>query len=1091
MDDFNQRRDPDREEKVKPDHVSVRISSCCDHKVVEDNFIAKNFHEVEDCVSTDKTSIGDQLKQDSDSCNFTKAKTYGYFESAWIDENCYIRSKYLKFALHKEVPKSLNKLLSEEWKIGEPKFLINVFKSTADSNKDYSEECKTKLKQIVQMSRKTNSWIMAHSQTEPLIGDYNREESQKSATFQRNIIYWKTWSDIDSLKNSKDREQLEQSGNMGYKKIVTAEPKFTWDSNQRILMQQSSFFLLPQYTSTANSPANAARDHLMLVKELAKTFDEDGHRENCRNVSLHVCSPLNFFVPAPGPINDEDKKVLEEMLKSGIPTILLCDKSTDVQSIVSALGIGGATDLSDNNAWIGLYKKVKTGEPEESIKFPFNDLSIGIKTILIDSRKNDVEDKQTLRNFRNECYTDLYLSMVLGLHDECQRILKENTSNGIRESLVSMLYMYMNPNLLEFCIQNNYNVKTCLYNTGNSNMTKMLLKMFLKRGDNCITNKFLDKPDSNDEAERATLNFINGMIGKDSYFESVLSKCNCIDPMNDPNKIFKSDRMYILFCLIEEWKMAEIYRKYSDFTIFKCFLAIKIMLKIKEIRSNTVSSDYYDVQSLDNEIEKLDKQAGEMVERSFKEGLDIGPVVLWEHPRYNDLTILDLAEQTLCLKILEDKTHVHSYITSQWNGALDPTTGWYKIVLSWFTLGLLAPLIIKYVPKKSKTDETSLFFNGKGKDRSFLNKVKSLWTSPRSKLYLLMVTYIVFLVFQTIVILDTTRIKSASQAHNGDNLETWDDDEKQLQFNILLCLVFVVCFLSVEIDIKRVTRYNFKSKICHYISQGYNKVDLFAAFTFIIYVILTFLMQGDENVFLAAKIILSMSYIGYIIRFTQFLQMFEQIGPKLISIKNMLADLAFFAAFLLLSIFAYGIVSEFLLHPYPRTVRTSEIANILKRPYVNMFGELDLDTLEAGIEEGVCKYEYYLNSIPVEDAQCDEYKCQEICERFKLLGRVLLGLYTMVTVILLTNLLVSIFGKTYDTDHEKTRQLWQLQRYKLVKEADSQFILPFPPFNLLHSVYTWIVSCPFRCNVAEKDSAYEKYIKEVEYKCSRQLENKD
>lgn len=34
-------------------------------------------------------------------------------------------------------------------------------------------------------------------QTEPLVGDYNREESQKAATFQRNIIYWKTWSDDD------------------------------------------------------------------------------------------------------------------------------------------------------------------------------------------------------------------------------------------------------------------------------------------------------------------------------------------------------------------------------------------------------------------------------------------------------------------------------------------------------------------------------------------------------------------------------------------------------------------------------------------------------------------------------------------------------------------------------------------------------------------------------------------------------------------------------------------------------------------------------------------------------------------------------
>jgi hypothetical protein len=45
------------------------------------------------------------------------------------------------------------------------------------------------------------------------------------------------------------------------------------------------------------------------------------------------------------------------------------------------------------------------------------------------------------------------------------------------------------------------------------------------------------------------------------------------------------------------------------------------------------------------------------------------------------------------------------------------------------------------------------------------------------------------------------------------------------------------------------------------------------------------------------------------VRFTQFLQLFEDIGPKLISIKNMLADLVFFASFLLLTIFAYGIVS--------------------------------------------------------------------------------------------------------------------------------------------------------------------------------------
>ena len=42
-------------------------------------------------------------------------------------------------------------------------------------------------------------------------------------------------------------------------------------------------------------------------------------------------------------------------------------------------------------------------------------------------------------------------------------------------------------------------------------------------------------------------------------------------------------------------------------------------------------------------------------------------------------TILDLAAETHSYSILEDKTHIHTYITSRWNGALDPTTWWFKV----------------------------------------------------------------------------------------------------------------------------------------------------------------------------------------------------------------------------------------------------------------------------------------------------------------------------------------------------------------------------------------------------------------------------
>jgi len=58
--------------------------------------------------------------------------------------------------------------------------------------------------------------------------------------------------------------------------------------------------------------------------------------------------------------------------------------------------------------------------------------------------------------------------------------------------------------------------------------------------------------------------------------------------------------------------------------------------------------------------------------------------------------------------------------------------------------------------------------------------------------------------------------------------------------------------------------------------------------------------------------------------------MFEEIGPKLISIKNMIGDLLFFASFLVLTIFAYGIVSGklSLSDPFPYKILTELRENL-------------------------------------------------------------------------------------------------------------------------------------------------------------------
>ena len=45
----------------------------------------------------------------------------------------------------------------------------------------------------------------------------------------------------------------------------------------------------------------------------------------------------------------------------------------------------------------------------------------------------------------------------------------------------------------------------------------------------------------------------------------------------------------------------------------------------------------------------------------------------------------------------------------------------------------------------------------------------------------------------------------------------------------------------------------------------------------------------------------------------------------------------------------YSIHAEFLLHPMPKKSSIPGALEVIKRPYINMFGELDLDNFEAGV----------------------------------------------------------------------------------------------------------------------------------------------
>ena len=80
----------------------------------------------------------------------------------------------------------------------------------------------------------------------------------------------------------------------------------------------------------------------------------DGHKDSGK-IRLHVCSPINFFVPTSDSIgeelSDEEKDMVTELLKSGIPTVILYSSAISISDF--RLKLGDRLDgVSDKDIWV-------------------------------------------------------------------------------------------------------------------------------------------------------------------------------------------------------------------------------------------------------------------------------------------------------------------------------------------------------------------------------------------------------------------------------------------------------------------------------------------------------------------------------------------------------------------------------------------------------------------------------------------------------------------------------------------------------------------------------------------------------------------
>ena len=328
-------------------------------------------------------------------------------------------------------------------------------------------------------------------------------------------------------------------------------------------------------------------------------------------------------------------------------------------------------------------------------------------------------------------------------------------------------------------------------------------------------------------------------------------------------------------------------------------------------------------------------------------------------------------------------------------------------------------------------------------------KVKSFYTAPITKCTLSMISYMTFLGVLSYFFL--SKLQPARSV--------WDICASEW-----LCYIWTFGFLVEEIaqlaSVPHVrhsesqglnhsvwpmfNRFSLKFyRLKLYLQDGtWNSFDLFMIFFYGIVTTTCRFTLSVQN-FQMVRILYSVAIIFFYFRFLRYFHVLKVIGPRIIAIYEMMMELTMFLLILVVFIISFGVAFQGLLNPLQEPSWTV-VTNILWRSYWPMFGEMNLeeeDIAGLGREIGNSSCLVAMESGGKVDLNC--YSPAPI---------ILLGIYLVISNILLLNLLIAIFGNTLNKIEYSSNRQWAFSQYGIVQEFYYKPILP-APLNILCHIF--------------------------------------
>ena len=231
-----------------------------------------------------------------------------------------------------------------------------------------------------------------------------------------------------------------------------------------------------------------------------------------------------------------------------------------------------------------------------------------------------------------------------------------------------------------------------------------------------------------------------------------------------------------------------------------------------------------------------------------------------------------------------------------------------------------------------------------------------------------------------------------------------------------------------------------KVRLEGYFWDVWNLFDCLCIIVFIIAVSL----RSFESTMDVGQLFYALDVSLWWLRLLQIMYAHPTTGPYVVMIREMLSDMFSFLVILLIFILSYGVAWHAILKPGQADPQM--LVQSIFKPFFNIYGE------------------YFLNE-PEDDTKTwfGTEKRNKYAEPIAFLY---MAIYLLIANVLLLNLLIAIFGNTFENVMTSASLIWKFHRFSLIMEYAEHRTFLCPPFSLLAHIaffVHWTLSMCVKC----------------------------